>query len=162
MNVRHIPFWGEKEENTGYPIAEDEPVECPNGSPIPCDCRDFWIIRYRHEYEHEAYVYVALRCDAHAETPISDCSFHSDSLRDVLLSAGFRITGKTWGFHFYEIGDGEASWATMAPRHLDASEYEITPESQAIYWAWKGGSLPTAPDKRCEGGCLCSSCEVRR
>ena len=134
MNVNHIPFIDEREPYTGYPMAADAPTECLNGEKLPCDCRDFWVI-YPGSSSGQ---FIATRCDAHCETPISDCTLRSESLRDVLLYAGLRKCGYAW----WKVGDSEDCWASRAYTHLDASDYEITPESQELYWSWKGQSAP--------------------
>ena len=96
MNIRHIPFLNEQDPDTGYDMSADAPTTCPNGEDLPCDCRNFWVVRARKDTDFTPYAYSALRCDAHGKQPISDCKRYSDSLRDVLIAAGFRYRGFWW------------------------------------------------------------------
>lgn len=123
MNIRHIPFLNEQDPDTGYDMSADAPTTCPNGEDLPCDCRNFWVVRARKDTDFTPYAYSALRCDAHGKQPISDCKRYSDSLRDVLIAAGFRYRGFWW-----QLGDepdccpGES--AHIFCRYVDYGKFE--------------------------------------
>jgi hypothetical protein len=143
MKKPDIPFLGERDPDTGYHLEDDAPTECPNGEPLPCDCRDFWIVRANYGTFHDL---CAVRCDAHSETPISDCSLHSDSLRDVLLYACGRQYNRGSAAEYWEIGNPSGSWAETAPPRLPVSEY-------STFWS---------DNHPHEGGCCCDYCDCRR
>ena len=141
-----IPFLGERDPDTGYHLEDDAPTECLNGEPLPCDCRDFWIVRSLRPGEQKPYPYIALRCDAHAEKPISDCMFHGSTVREALLAAGFQQYNRGSSAEFWEIGTPSDSWAETAPPRLPVSEY-------STFWS---------DNHPHEGGCCCDYCDCRR
>ena len=106
----------------------------------------FWIVRSLRPGEQKPYPYIALRCDAHAEKPISDCMFHGSTVREALLAAGFQQYNRGSSAEFWEIGTPSDSWAETAPPRLPVSEY-------STFWS------DTHPH---EGGCCCDYCDCRR